>query len=98
MTWEFEDALHYQLYYWGVPYRIASGGTILVTFTDWFEENYLWNMTSKAIRKMIAKREGVPFSEVPKERYRSEERRVGKECVRSGRTRWSPYPKKKKKE
>src|SRR3546814_6900867 len=63
MTWEFEDVLHYQLYYWDVPYRIASGGTILVTFADWFEENYLWNMTSKAIRKMIAKREGVPRSD-----------------------------------
>src|SRR3546814_11379383 len=29
---------------------------------------------------------------------RSEERRVGKECVRTCRSRWSPYPYKKKKE
>src|SRR3546814_16045102 len=28
---------------------------------------------------------------------RSEERRVGKECVSTGRSRWSPYPSKKKK-
>src|SRR3546814_20890006 len=28
---------------------------------------------------------------------RSEERRVGKECVSKGRSRWSPYPYKKKK-
>src|SRR3546814_12103610 len=28
---------------------------------------------------------------------RSEERRVGKECVSTCRSRWSPYPKKKKK-
>src|SRR3546814_15277974 len=28
---------------------------------------------------------------------RSEERRVGKECVSTGRSRWSPYHKKKKK-
>src|SRR3546814_17503763 len=28
---------------------------------------------------------------------RSEERRVGKECVRTCRSRWSPYPTKKKK-
>src|SRR3546814_18553711 len=28
---------------------------------------------------------------------RSEERRVGKECVRTSRSRWSPYHKKKKK-
>src|SRR3546814_11816565 len=29
-------------------------------------------------------------------RIRSEERRVGKECVRTGRSRWSPYNSKKK--
>src|SRR3546814_15767009 len=28
---------------------------------------------------------------------RSEERRVGQECVSTGRSRWSPYPSKKKK-
>src|SRR3546814_15092134 len=28
--------------------------------------------------------------------HRSEERRVGKECVRTGRSRWSPYHEKKK--
>src|SRR3546814_17648716 len=28
---------------------------------------------------------------------RSEERRVGKECVSTGRSRWSPYPSQKKK-
>src|SRR3546814_12327097 len=29
---------------------------------------------------------------------RSEERRVGKECVRTCRSRWSPYPSKKKRQ
>src|SRR3546814_14538029 len=33
------------------------------------------------------------FIETP---YRSEERRVGKECVRTCRSRWSPYNSKKK--
>src|SRR3546814_18515748 len=32
----------------------------------------------------------------PMERLRSEERRVGKECVSTCRSRWSPYPSKKK--
>src|SRR3546814_16865413 len=32
-----------------------------------------------------------------KEQARSEERRVGKECVRTCRSRWSPYPEKKNK-
>src|SRR3546814_10925939 len=31
------------------------------------------------------------------DRYRSEERRVGKECVSTCRSRWSPYNKKKNK-
>src|SRR3546814_13920970 len=30
--------------------------------------------------------------EVPIQAARSEERRVGKECVSTGRSRWSPYP------
>src|SRR3546814_11954627 len=32
----------------------------------------------------------------PERIARSEERRVGKECVRTGRSRWAPYHKKKK--
>src|SRR3546814_12144470 len=38
-------------------------------------------------------RDGHPGTE----KDRSEERRVGKECVRTGRYRWSPVHKKKKK-
>src|SRR3546814_10992215 len=38
----------------------------------------------------------VPAS-IPFEVSRSEERRVGKECVSTCRSRWSPYPYKKKK-
>src|SRR3546814_13463267 len=33
---------------------------------------------------------------VPSDSWRSEERRVGKECVSTCRSRWSPYHKKKK--
>src|SRR3546814_13410169 len=32
------------------------------------------------------------LEEVPAAASRSEERRVGKECVRTCRSRWSPYP------
>src|SRR3546814_14068838 len=39
-------------------------------------------------RLMLDLRRGVP--------HRSEERRVGKECVSTGRSRWSRYHKKKK--
>src|SRR3546814_14198280 len=41
-----------------------------------------------------AKRKGRQFPLTP---LRSEERRVGKECVSTCRSRWSPYPIKKKK-
>src|SRR3546814_3604541 len=34
---------------------------------------------------------GVRNDEVPNKIYRSEERRVGKECVSPCRSRWSPY-------
>src|SRR3546814_13703789 len=33
----------------------------------------------------------VPVPETPKDLERSEERRVGKECVSTCRSRWSPY-------
>src|SRR3546814_12626677 len=36
------------------------------------------------------------YRETEPARWRSEERRVGKECVRTCRARWSPYNKKKK--
>src|SRR3546814_1728149 len=32
------------------------------------------------------------FMKKPRIRWRSEERRVGKECVSTCRSRWSPYP------
>src|SRR3546814_11849314 len=42
---------------------------------------------------MVAMRNGLKFA-APQKRMRegrSEERRVGKECVSTGRSRWSPY-------
>src|SRR3546814_12621308 len=41
---------------------------------------------------------GVPGEDNPEISCRSEERRVGKECVSTCRYRWSPYHEKKKKE
>src|SRR3546814_5108220 len=38
-----------------------------------------------------SKRSGTPRGEQPRWRLRSEERRVGKECVSTCRSRWSPY-------
>src|SRR3546814_12489297 len=44
----------------------------------------------KYVRKLILTASGGPFRETPLAQ-RSEERRVGKECVRTCRSRWSPY-------
>src|SRR3546814_15175276 len=45
----------------------------------------------------VSRRHG-PDSEIMVEKRRSEERRVGKECVSTCRSRWSPYQYKKKHE
>src|SRR3546814_15304594 len=45
---------------------------------------------------MQSKQRPTPIIEVTLNMPRSEERRVGKECVSTCRSRWSPYPKKKK--
>src|SRR3546814_17813348 len=51
------------------------------------------------VDKIFVTTDGV-VAEIPREAIhyaRSEERRVGKECVSTCRSRWSPYHKKKKK-
>src|SRR3546814_12724178 len=53
---------------------------------------YLFDATAKRLRALLVDRpmlEGVALSEVRPIRYRSEERRVGKECVSACRSRWS---------
>src|SRR3546814_11417887 len=45
----------------------------------------------------VLARSAIAFGDpVPPAPHRSEERRVGKECVSTCRSRWSPYPYKKK--
>src|SRR3546814_20000641 len=47
-----------------------------------------------AIRALLVR--GFDAGQVGRARSSSEERRVGKACVRTCRSRWSPYPQKKK--
>src|SRR3546814_15365998 len=48
------------------------------------------------LRATVEQREAVLTGRQKARRNRSEERRVGKECVRTGSYRWSPYHEKKK--
>src|SRR3546814_13430656 len=52
-------------------------------------EKHCVSLTVADMHKMLQNALGCPLE-------RSEERRVGKECVSTGRSRWSPYPEKKK--
>ncbi len=65
---EFVRAVEDQFFNYHVTFRHGDGG-LLVTFPDWFEEEYLWNMTNKAVRSIIEQRVGRPFDEVPKSLY-----------------------------
>src|SRR3546814_2649094 len=47
-----------------------------------------WDRAEEALRAAL-RAAGVEWEELPDER--SEERRVGKECVSTCRSRWSPY-------
>src|SRR3546814_10741806 len=62
--------------------RIASGGDAFIIKTD-----------SAGIRSFV-----VAGVEVPTDRHRSEERRVGKERVSTCTSRWAPYDSKKKRQ
>src|SRR3546814_17881425 len=57
-------------------------------------ENLVFNAAGRCIVTTGAMKEKVVGYGVPE--GRSEERRVGKECVSTCRSRWSPYNKKKK--
>ena len=41
--------------------------------------------------RRLVRRDGVTKGVLPEKAFRSEERRVGKECTMTCRSRWSPY-------
>src|SRR3546814_6152686 len=53
-----------------------------------------WDLASRTRLIEYAEKHQIP---VPKDKRRSEESRVGKECVSTCRSRWSTYHEKKKK-
>src|SRR3546814_20794085 len=50
----------------------------------------------RAVPLVVALHGGVGTGKIMEEQTRSEERRVGKECVSTCRSRWAPYHSKKK--
>ena len=65
---EFVRAITDTFHRFGVDF-LSDFPVVYVTFGDWFEEEYLWNMTNKAVRRIIEQRVGRPFDEVPKSLY-----------------------------
>src|SRR3546814_13983831 len=65
----------------------ADGNPLARDVFGWTEERVWWRNARIALDSPITSAC----------RFRSEERRVGKECVSTFRSRWSPYPSKKKK-
>src|SRR3546814_8057922 len=72
-----------------LPYSnaIANAGKVVADLEEWFP---IWTETHRS--GLVAPQGVVSFIESGWRRMpRSEERRVGKECVRTCRYRWSPY-------
>src|SRR3546814_20778808 len=59
-------------------------------------QGYVW-IHAKEEMMYLARHESLPLLKVGRIAARSEERRVGKECVSTCRSGWSPYIEKKKK-
>src|SRR3546814_17163367 len=71
----------------------------LVKVPDSWREEQLFDQQLVAVPEigiLILGHGTVPYLLKPVSRPRSEERRVGKECARTCRSRWSPYHSKKK--
>src|SRR3546814_16572361 len=61
--------------------------TFVIAFPSSFGDSYACGRAQNACRHNLLRREGAYAYAV----IRSEERRVGKECVSTCRSRWSPY-------
>src|SRR3546814_13964684 len=57
-----------------------------------------WHRAASGLRDLLSRRSGPRGGGGGPPAHRSEERRVGKECVSTCRSRWSPYHYKKNKE
>src|SRR3546814_15317172 len=85
----------------GAVYRRSTGKSVCVIFVDaQLNSNELYRVLPQHARyfanvqPLTAVRTHVIFvrgvEQTPSQRHRSEERRVGKECVSTCRSRWSP--------
>src|SRR3546814_2928434 len=63
----------------GQPFQVVLGGPDYDELAQWRD-------------RLLARMDENPGLFAADSNYRSEERRVGKECVSTCRSRWSPYP------
>src|SRR3546814_17675945 len=78
-------------FYWHTGY---PGGIKERTMSQILEGKYPERVVEKAVERMITRNN---LGRQQMKNLRSEERRVGKECVSTSRSRWSPYHNKNKK-
>ena len=70
---------------WGIVAILAILAGLLIVATVFFSVGFNFSKLSKEIYARTAYTPEESFDE------RSEERRVGKECLHACRSRWSPY-------
>src|SRR5216110_3581404 len=69
-----------------------------ISSRDWSSDVCSSDLCTTALRNFFDSRSRLMMSRMKFGWRRSEERRVGKECVSLCRSRWSPYPYKKKRQ
>ena len=63
LSWEFFSALKRTLDEQGYSARLEVPDVYL-TFVNWWDDNMVWNMTTKAIWKIVTERTGVTWFDV----------------------------------
>ena len=64
LSTKFYFAIRDTFYHQGIDFLTAHDDLVVyVTFADWFEEEILWNMTTKAVWRIIEEEKGITRSE-----------------------------------
>src|SRR3546814_16299324 len=71
--------------------RLQPGGRLVAVMPDWFGPNARMRDLFETTLRDVSVRTSIRLEKCYLKHGKSEERRVGKECVSKCRSRWSPY-------